>query len=185
MKIFAPVLERNRFLILTLKNKNADYFYLERNLRTKKVFYYFIFYREWENFPNGSLMSNSPLGKYDFIIHWNNYLIEAANLLDLVDTRLWLSFWKMFGSNSWINRMKKSLDLEENNLSPTSNKNKLVLKTLIPAYTIDSSLLLIDFRLLWRNTNILPFTFSDSEMDLNKKHLITLICTYICWNYIT
>lgn len=146
MKIFAPVLERNRFLILTLKNKNADYFYLERNLRTKKVFYYFIFYREWENFPNGSLMSNSPLGKYDFIIHWNNYLIEAANMLDLVDTKLWLSFWKMFGSNFWINRTKKSLDLEEKNLSPTSNKNKSVLKILNSSKPkIDSTLLLSDF----------------------------------------
>jgi hypothetical protein len=46
MKIFAPVLERNRFLILILKDKKANYFYLERNLRTKKVFYYFFFYRE-------------------------------------------------------------------------------------------------------------------------------------------
>jgi hypothetical protein len=34
MKIFAPVLERNRFLILILKDKNANYFSLERNLRT-------------------------------------------------------------------------------------------------------------------------------------------------------
>ncbi len=145
MKIFAPVLERNRFLILTLKDKNANYFYLERNLRTKKVFYYFIFYREWEHFPNGSLTSNSPLGKYDFIKHLNNSLIEAANLLDLVDTKLWLSVWKMFGSNSWINRTKKSLDLEEKNLSPTSNKNKSVLKILNSSKPkIDSTLLLND-----------------------------------------
>ncbi len=125
MKIFAPVLERNRFLIL--KEKIANYFYLERNLRTKKVFIlFFFFYREWEYFPNWSLTSNSPLGKYDFIKHLNKYLIEAVNLLDLVDTKLWLSFWKMFGSNSWINRTKKSLDLEEKNSSPTSNKNKSV-----------------------------------------------------------
>ncbi len=48
MKIFAPVLERNRFL--TLKQKIANYFYLERNLRTKKVLYYFFFLSRMRKF---------------------------------------------------------------------------------------------------------------------------------------
>ena len=54
MKIFAPVLERNRFL--TLKEKIANYFYLERNLRTKKVFLYFTIFCSIANekiFPTG------------------------------------------------------------------------------------------------------------------------------------